>query len=240
MKLSFGAGIAFLPFGLAISGEYVMASRYAVHLSDVASSVLLPFGSPFSQAGLDWESDDIPRPAVQVLDEDERIDATSSDDSAVELSRGNKTSKPKAKGKKERPTGAARPLPGVHVSAEAVLRIANSGRRPSGKAVTADGKRPAGVQVFGASGLGVGVRDGDVITRVSGVPVTSSNQVIALVIAARGARQRSISALVFRGQRSYVLSVEQPYVTGVIEPPKQDVSPPSDETSERADSEKRR
>jgi hypothetical protein len=206
VRLSFGIGVIFVPFGLVVSAEYVLAASYASHLAEVVTSFIAPLAFVPAHGEAAVDVDEIPTQAVIVPEEQDF-------DSISEPTQGT-AKQPKAA--RAKPT-KARELAPILVRAGTVLRLANSGRRPSGKSVTAEGRRPAGVQVFGASSLGVGVRDGDVITRVSGVPVTSASQIIALVIAARGARQSAISAQVFRGQRSYTLTVEQPYLTG--EPP---------------------
>jgi hypothetical protein len=207
VSLRFGFGIVLLPFGLAISTEYLGAARCAVRLSDVVADVVQPFGPTRLEDELARTVEEQPTPAVYVPDDIEP------EPLAKPPTGHNKRGKAAAS---NQPNPKA--LPAIYVNAETVLRIANSGQRPSGKPVTAAGQRPAGVQVFGASSLGVGVRDGDIITRVSGVPVRSSNQVIALVIAARGARQPAIGAELYRGQRSYTLTVEQPYPNGADPP----------------------
>lgn len=209
-----------MPFGLAISSEYVFASSYGVQLSDVVAAVVSPYSFGLSPADSTIAAEDVPGPAMFVPEEPD----------AEAIAEPPQSARTKANRKKSGQSVAAKGLPAIHVSAETVLRIANSGTRPVGKPVTAEGKRPAGVQVFGASSLGIGVRDGDVITRVSGVPVTSANQVIALVIAARGARQKSVSAQMYRGQRSYALTVEQPYIAGAQEPQNSNSSGTAPET----------
>jgi hypothetical protein len=229
VKLSFGIGIAFVPFGLALSTEYVLAANTGTHLSELAATVLSPYTWAVPLGGLAQRmQEEAPTEAMPVSEvvSDEADTAAEVDADAAStdpnhkafrrgaFARGTRQSNKSRAPTKAAPTAIARPLPSLYVSSDRVLRIANMGQRPNGKPVTADRKRPAGVQVFGASALGVGVRDGDVITRVSGVPVTSPNQIIALVIAARGARAKAISAQVFRGQRSYTLTVEQPYLNG--------------------------
>jgi hypothetical protein len=218
VKLSFGIGIAFVPFVLAFSTEYVLAANAAANLSELAATVFSAYAWGVPLAGLtDGLVDEVPAEAMVVPDDPESDPqaATASTPFAEASSKQRRgTAKRAASPSKAFATpNPDKPLPAVYVPAATVLRIANAGQRPSGKPVTADRKRPAGVQVFGASALGIGVRDGDVITRVSGVPVTSPNQVIALVIAARGSRQKAISAQVYRGQRSYTLTVEQPYLS---------------------------
>jgi hypothetical protein len=101
---------------------------------------------------------------------------------------------------------------GVYVRADAVLRLARVGARPSGVPVRATADRPAGLALVGVSGLGVGLADGDILTHAAGVPARSAGQVVGLVIASRGARAGQISGRFWRRGAYYDLVVEQPYV----------------------------
>ena len=60
--------------------------------------------------------------------------------------------------------------------------------------------------------LGVGVRDGDVLTHAGGRPATSRADVVGMVIAARGAHQREIGGRFCRAGEVFNLIVEQPYL----------------------------
>ena len=112
------------------------------------------------------------------------------------------------------PTTSAPPVPtrGIRVSAATVLRIANSGARPVGIPVPAEGARPAGLMLSGVSGLGVGMQDGDVLTHAGGRPALSEADVVGLVIAARGKEVPSIGGRFWRDGEPWNLVVEQPYV----------------------------
>jgi S1-C subfamily serine protease len=101
---------------------------------------------------------------------------------------------------------------GVHVPARVVLRLADAGVRPHGAYVRSDGVRPGGVRLAGVSSLGIGVRDGDVLTRVAGAPARSAGDVISAVVAARGRMAPAVSGVFWRGHVPYRLVVEQPYV----------------------------
>ena len=114
-------------------------------------------------------------------------------------------------GKKKPPSNTARPKRGIRVPAATVLRLANSGVRPSGVPVPADGDRPAGLALHGVSALGVGLRDGDVLTQVAGAPASSPGVVIGAVLAARQRRAPAMSGLVYRGSEKIALYVEMPY-----------------------------
>jgi hypothetical protein len=211
VRLSFGIGAIFVPFGIVISAQYGLAATYASSLSEIVGGVMAPFAFVSEMGGSSVDSSEIPTPA-EVFPEEPEAESEAIVEPGKPRGRDQKSTKSKP--------ATARELPSILVRAETVLRLANSGRVPTGKSVTAQGRRPAGVQVFGASSLGVGVRDGDIITRVSGVAVTAASQVIGLVITARGARQAAISAQIYRGQRSYTLTVEQPYVSGPLPPTK--------------------
>ncbi len=107
--------------------------------------------------------------------------------------------------------GPTRPSRGVHVGSETVLRLADSGARPGGSFAPARGDRPAGMVVSGVGGLGVGVRDGDVLTHVAGSPVRTRAAVVSAVIAARGRRSPSIGGRFWRDGEWWHLSVDLPY-----------------------------
>jgi S1-C subfamily serine protease len=66
--------------------------------------------------------------------------------------------------------------------------------------------------MVGVSGLGVGVRDGDVLTEVDGAPATSVEAVVRAVVAARSARAAAVGGRFFRDGESFALVVEMPYV----------------------------
>ncbi len=99
----------------------------------------------------------------------------------------------------------------IYIDASTVLCIAQKGIQPTGKPVAQKGKRPAGIAVYGLSGLGIGVLDGDVLTDVLGQHVRLEAQVVAMVIAARTANMSTISGTLWRGMRAYAITVEQPY-----------------------------
>lgn len=116
----------------------------------------------------------------------------------------------KVRGKTAKPKEKA-----VFVPASVVLRLANGGAGvPRAVPVPALGERPAGLRLLGVSSLGVGMRDGDVLTRVLGAEVSSVGEVVARVIAARNQRARHISGEFWRDGARWALVVEQPYVDG--------------------------
>jgi hypothetical protein len=117
-------------------------------------------------------------------------------------------SKPSKKRAANKSTPAAR---GVFVSAETVLKLANRRSVPRGVAVKADGKRPAGLRLTNVNGLGIGLRDGDVLTRAVGQPALSSGAVVQAVLMARAQRARFLDGEFWRDGERYSLRVEQPY-----------------------------
>jgi hypothetical protein len=119
-------------------------------------------------------------------------------------------------GRSARPTsaGSAR---GLRVSGDTVLRLARSGVRPTGTYVPASRGCAAGLRLSGVGALGVGLRDGDVLTHAAGRPASSSGEVVGAVIGARGARQREVSGRFCRDGEAWNLVVEQPYPRSAAE-----------------------
>lgn len=107
---------------------------------------------------------------------------------------------------------------GVFVPAAAVLRLAEARAMPSAVPVPAQGTRPAGLRLVGVGGLGIGMRDGDVLTRVLGGGVASVADVVGRVIAARDRHVREISGEFWRDGEAWSVVVEQPYLTPAPSP----------------------
>lgn len=101
---------------------------------------------------------------------------------------------------------------GVFVSAATVLRLAQASAMPRAVAVGPEGARPAGLRLIGVSGLGIGMRDGDVLTSVLGARVGAAGEVVSRVIAARARRAREISGEFWRNGVAGTIVVEQPYL----------------------------
>jgi len=78
--------------------------------------------------------------------------------------------------------------------------------------VPASGARPAGLRLASVGALGIGMRDGDVLVRVAGVPATSVAAVADLVLRARARGARQISGEFWRDGAAWTLVVEQPYL----------------------------
>lgn len=101
---------------------------------------------------------------------------------------------------------------GVFVSAQRVLQLAERRAVPRGVPLAASGQRPAGLRLDGVSALGIGMRDGDILTHVLGAPATSVAAVVGAVIHARAQNLRIISGQFWRDGRLLPLAVEQPYI----------------------------
>ena len=101
---------------------------------------------------------------------------------------------------------------GIRIRAQTVLRIANSGQRPTGSPIQASGQRPAGLVLHGVGALGVGLQDGDILTSAAGRPALTPGDVIGVVLASRGARVPVISGRFWRNGQPWQLIVEQPYL----------------------------
>jgi hypothetical protein len=100
----------------------------------------------------------------------------------------------------------------LFVSADTVLKVATTRVRLSGVPVAAEGARPAGLRLSGVAALGVGLLDGDVLTRALGVPALSRARVVNAVLVARARRQKILEGEFFRGTERWVIRVEQPYL----------------------------
>ncbi|HLV19489.1 MAG TPA: hypothetical protein VKZ49_01355 [Polyangiaceae bacterium] len=157
------------------------------------------------QSGLFWTSVQ-PPPAIELLPE---VEPNATADIRPPPSTARAPSSGRAA---RRPPTSPRAPTGVRVAADQVLRLARAGARPSGVKVPARGKRPPGLALRGVSALGIGVQDGDVLTHVEGQPVASVGAVIGHIVAARGAGAAVIHGRLWRGDRAFVLVVEQPYL----------------------------
>jgi hypothetical protein len=111
-------------------------------------------------------------------------------------------------GKHAKPVAA----PVIFVSQKTVLGLATSGARPHGAPAPATAVRPAGLRLLGVAALGIGLLDGDVLTRAVGAPALSTGAVIQAVLAARARHAPVLEGEVWRGDRRYLLRVEQPYL----------------------------
>jgi hypothetical protein len=109
----------------------------------------------------------------------------------------------------------------LFVAQDKVLRLASSGARPRGVAVPATAVRPAGLKLSGVAALGIGLTDGDVLTRAVGQPALSSGAVIQAVLSARARRAPVLEGEFWRGNERWLLRVEQPYLEqrGARQPP---------------------
>jgi len=105
----------------------------------------------------------------------------------------------------------------IFVPAEKVLQLSETRATPRGVRVPADGARPAGLKLVGVGALGIGLRDGDVLTRALGQPALSSSAVVRAVLVARARRTKVLEGEFYRGRERWILRVEQPYLDGKTE-----------------------
>ncbi len=108
----------------------------------------------------------------------------------------------------------APPIPkkGLRVSASTVLRLANARAVPGGAFQPATGRQPSGMRLSGVSAMGVGLRDGDLLSHVAGSPATSRSAIVSQVLAARAKHAQAISATFWRDGEPWRLIVEMPYL----------------------------
>jgi hypothetical protein len=99
----------------------------------------------------------------------------------------------------------------LFVSADTVLKIAATKVQLRGVPVAREGTRPAGLRLVGVSALGVGLVDGDVLTRALGRPVMSRSEVVRAVLGARARQEKALEGEFYRGTERWLLRVEQPY-----------------------------
>ncbi|MFP6684313.1 MAG: hypothetical protein VB934_06350 [Polyangiaceae bacterium] len=111
----------------------------------------------------------------------------------------------------DEPPSRKAPKPvGVLIRRARVLAAANAGIRPSGVPVPSTSYRPAGLALVGVSAIGVGLRDGDVLTRAGGTPARSDGAVVAAVTVALRRGDPAITADVWRGPRRLIVTVQLP------------------------------
>jgi hypothetical protein len=117
-----------------------------------------------------------------------------------------------AKGSKARASGrSGNATHGIRISAAQVLALAARRAMPQAVPVKATAQHPAGLMLSSVSALGVGLRDGDVLTEAAGQKATSVATVVGIVLAARGRQVSEINGRFYRGWVPFGLSVEQPY-----------------------------
>jgi hypothetical protein len=149
-------------------------------------------------------------PAEEEFDFDERVPVSAL---GAAMTQGDAVSTPAPKRSKGRSApSVALPARSLFVSAEKVLKLSESRVTPKGARVPASGVRPAGLSLTGVAGLGIGLRDGDVLTRALGQPATSSSAVVRAILVARAQRVKVLEGEFYRGNERWTLRVEQPYL----------------------------
>jgi hypothetical protein len=104
------------------------------------------------------------------------------------------------------------PPAALFVSQATVLRLAQTSARPRGSFVAETADHPAGLLLSGVAGLGIGVRDGDILVDALGAIPRSAGQVIGAIIEARAKQARYLSGRIWRQGQTFAITVEQPYV----------------------------
>ncbi len=100
---------------------------------------------------------------------------------------------------------------GVRIGRAGLQRLIARRHVPSSQAVSATPSHPGGLMLPEGSSLGVGMRDGDIITEISGVPVATSGEATRLVLQALQQRVPVIQGRFYRAGSYHPLSVEVPY-----------------------------
>lgn len=108
------------------------------------------------------------------------------------------------------PLGA--PTNGLFVHAGRVLELARAGVVPRGVPVPAGDGRPAGILLTDVERLGVGLRNGDVLTSALGAPARAEEDVVTAVLSARKQRAAHVSGRFWRAGEEWALVVQMPYV----------------------------
>lgn len=147
-------------------------------------------------------------PALELPEPIFRVETGPTDSAAV--SGPDAARRPAAPARRQASRGAE-PVSGVYVSAEVVLRLANAGVRPTGVPARPTKDRPGGVELRGVSALGLGPRDGDVLTMVEGQAASSVGAVAAAVIGARSRGAAFVTGRAWRGATPYAIRVGMPY-----------------------------
>ncbi len=223
-------GVAVLTFGVAalLSGAWLgrLAAPWAWVAGLTAGSLLSP--EKAREAAVDWaavESAAEKGPLVDQGSGTERDEARPGAARRVGQGTPRAQSRPGAHGGQRRIRTSASP-PALLIKAETILRLSKVATPPASRFVKSRGRRPAGLQLAGVSALGIGVRDGDVLTSVAGAAVTSRAAVITTILQLRAREARAVSGEFWRGQQRWLITVEMPYLG---HPPKR--SPPTPKPS---------
>ncbi len=181
--------------GVALSARAadVLASQVAASLTSLAA--LLPRATPAVAED--------PEPSAP---EPEATEAASGEAAVAQPQKPHPSKRPGTKTK----SAPAAPC-ALFVPASTVLRLAESRVRPRGVRVAATRDRPAGLRLSNVNVLGIGVRDGDVLTHAAGRPALEASAVIEAVLVARARHASTISGVFYRGAERCTLTVEQPY-----------------------------
>ena len=191
-----------LPFLVAFAawGSARVADTIGTALGAALSAVATVVGS--EQRPVNEQDDPGARIRISSFDEDGPLGATNVAGAAPSGAK-------RGKGRADPAQAASR---SIFVSAQKVLELSESRVTPKGVRVPAKGARPAGLALLGVEGLGIGLRDGDVLTRALGQPALSSSAVVRAILVARANRVKVLEGEFYRGTERWTLRVEQPYL----------------------------
>jgi hypothetical protein len=189
LRRSFSA----LLLGLALGAPFVLVARagsaLVAPLAEASVGVLLRLSAPLTSAPVEAQP---PTPFVE--------EAPALTQAAA--------SHPRAQVRRAAPKG---PLPALFVGRSTVLRLSQSAARPRGSFVGRTAEHPAGLQLSGVSGLGIGVQDGDVLIEALGISPRSPGEIVGAIIEARSKRVAALGGTLWRRGQTFHITVEQPY-----------------------------
>jgi len=100
----------------------------------------------------------------------------------------------------------------LSVSDHTVLSLVQAGKVPQAVPVPAQAGHPSGLKLSRVSSFGIGLQEGDILFEVSGVPVSSQQQIADRVLAARARHDGAIGARLWRNGETIALVVGMPYL----------------------------
>ncbi len=206
------------PVGLAVGLlPFAFCSWYAAHLNAAAARRMAEGVKVIGDQIADLSTDVPPTPLPPTPESHDLALLDGDDPSALphEPAATASLRRPSATECNEPSQACGFPAPiGVFVSRHRVIAAAEAGMRPSGSPVPATAWRPAGLSLSGVGGLGVGLRDGDILVNGGG-PATSEGAVVGAVIGALRHRAKAMSGVAWRGRQRILITVELPELVKV-------------------------
>jgi hypothetical protein len=183
-------------------------------MDDLATAAARPLVGAAAELEAALPEDATPTPLPPTPEADAIAAIGADEEGDISSERDGRAPRPTMASSRATPGNGGSPLParGVMVNRARVLAAAKAGIRPSGSSVAATPYRPSGLALHGVGIVGVGLRDGDVVTRVGGARATSQGAVIGAVTAALRQKLPAITAEVWRGRHRILVTVELPEV----------------------------